>query len=127
MKVFISAIISLALITGFVVFSSVHAQTVSDAMLEQTEKLVSHVTESEDADADLEIIGKIREIWEDERFVLSLGVSHREIDEIDLSVCSLEAALRAGDRGNVSDAAALLRERLILLKYSESFSPDGIV
>ena len=128
MKVFISALVALALITSFVVFAGINSHSALSSMLERSDTLPDTYTNEEEHSGRITgVLSEIREIWERKRFTLSLSISHRELDEIDLSLRSLEASVAAEDVGNYADALSILKERLRLLESSEHFSPDGIV
>ena len=128
MKVFVSAIVALSLITGFVIFAGIHSHSALSSMLERADDLPELVEETKEHSGEAAgVLSDIRKIWDRERFTLSLSISHRELDEVDFSLRSVEASIKAGDSGNYAYAVSILKERLRLLESSEHFSPYGIV
>ena len=92
--------------------------------------LPTTIEEDTDKKTSEDILGCLsiaNEYWSDKTGILSLFISHKDLDEIESHLVTLTSSVKSGDAGHYASTLAALREKLEKLSISESVSLSGIL
>ena len=128
MKVFIFAVVAMALCLAFVIAGTLYTASAIERLRSGLEELPRLLPKSESTPEDiLEGVENAINIWSSASKMTLLGVSHSDYDEVEGLLVSLRTAALCGESGSYANFVAALEEKLKRLAISEGFSLDGVL
>ena len=122
MKGFIAAIITLCLLTGGITWNGIWInRTLTD--LSDTVEVVEKCEEKQR----VQLCSELWKKWKDNRALLSITISHSEIEGIDSKIVSIAAFAKNKEAADFESTLSQLKEELEYLHLSESFTLEGII
>lgn len=122
MKGFIASIITLCLLIGCIVWNGIWVHKTLESLMDSAEAL-TQAEENVREEQTRELYNK----WKDCRSLLSVTVSHTEVESIDSRIVSLVSFAENGEDSDFDAILAQLREELEYLHRSESLTLEGII
>lgn len=122
MKGFIAALMTLCLLIGVIIWNGIWVHRTLGELMDITD----HIADSAEEDRSslsAELYGR----WRKSRHILSVTVSHTEVEGIDSRIVSLVSYAENGEDSDFDAALAQLREELEYLHRSESLTVEGII
>ena len=127
MKIFIVACAALILVIGVVISSAFYVYGPMDHLDSGAAQMPASIESAEDAELAAHLVGEAEEYWSDRSFAVSLSLSHKETEYIDLAISRLRAALDADDSGAYSEALSSFRHYVKRLRDEEKLSAENIL
>lgn len=130
MKVFIFAVAALISSTLIVVFSLLYILQTLNTTNDLLSALPDIMEENADKKTSENILGcleKAMEHWTDKSKILSLFISHKDLDEAEALMVTLKSSVEAKDSGHYASTLATLKEKIKKLSASEKISLSSIL
>lgn len=125
MKLFVSALLVLALIAGFCIWGTLASTAIVDEILGELHRAPTD-TDAVPANAH-EISEKILSLWEEKFFTISMFLPHEHLDEIKQKMVSLNSYASGDEVAEWREAHAILEEALYHLKNLIQANIDNIL
>lgn len=125
MKPFVISLITLAMIAGFCIFGTVAGTKTIDAMLEMLND-VDSAEESVPPYAS-KTCEKLREVWEEHSFLISMFLPHDHLDEVKEKLVTLAAYADTEEFAEWQDAKMVLEEELRHIRGLIELSADNVL
>ena len=122
MKGFIASAVTLCLLIGCIIWNGIWVNKTLGGLSDSANALVEAAEEDRQAMAE-ELYNK----WKDCRRILTVTVSHTEIEGIDTRIVSLVTYAETGEDSDFDATLSQLREELEYLHRSESLTLEGII
>ena len=122
MKGFIASVITLCLLIGAIIWNGIWVHGRIGDLMASAERLA----EAEIADR-ADLTKELHAAWRDCRRILTVTVSHTEIEGIDSRMASLLSYTDPDESTDFDAALSQLREELGYLHQSESLTLEGII
>ncbi len=126
MKNFIVSLAALIVITAAVTANCIFITSFTERIDELTRQLPPYEMAGGTLASD-KAYSDLIYLWEKNKFILCLTVSHGETDNIDALIVEAEAAFNCGDAGAYESAKHLLTDAIDKLRHSETLSIAGIL
>ena len=125
MKLFVSALLVLALIAGFCIWGTLVSTAIVDEILGELHRApVDRDTVPANAH---EVSEKILSIWKEKFFTISMFLPHEHLDEIKQKMVSLNSYASGNEVAEWKEAHAILEEALYHLKNLIQANIDNIL
>ena len=127
MKVFIASCVVLLLVIGTVVMSAFYVYETMDRLDADAADMPASLDSAEDIEKAGRIIRGAEEYWAGRSFSVSLSLSHKETEYIELAIGRIRAALDAEDSGSYAEALSSFRHYVRRLRDEEKLSAENML
>lgn len=124
MKTFIIALVTFCLLVLLMIVNFIYFDNVMGRLIIFSEGIDDYPEPGTAASA---AFSAMRHYWEKHKFIISLTIGQKVVDQIDSLMIDLVSAQRTGDSHSFYKAKSLITEGFIKIRRSENLSIEGIL